>query len=394
MSRRHAAPLLALLLAAAARPVEAQQEKMPARWRLLPVVDPLVGGQFDLGLAVGAAYVRIAQPTRPWLTDGAASVILRYGTNGSRSLSLVMDAPGLRRGWRLLGLVRTERLLRTPYFGSRNEDRRSDSLVSLYGDIYYRYALLRSTLYAAVQHRVAGPVWLHVAAQARHYRTSEIRQRSLYGDDVAGSLIADTVRHNGLEARLGAMVDTRDDWIVPTRGLFLETVASSGWLIHDPGSRANYQRFMIGGREYVPLGEKTVLAMRQRLALSRDTLPFYLAWEQLTSWLPDDGVVGSRFVRLHRAGTRLASDDAIWSIDLRRRLVDIDVAPVPTRVWGIAFADLGLLWEPHTRPGAQQGQWTVGAGFRLQPTRASLIGIDLGMTDIGFNLSAVSYFAF
>lgn len=394
-AREYRPLLLALLLLAPATRASAQlPEAPPARWHLLPVVDPLVGGQFDLGLGAGATWARVARE-RPWLVDGAITALGRYGINGSRSLSLVMDAPGVLPDWRLLGLVRTERLLRTPYFGPHDEDRRVDSLVHQYGDLYYRYALLRSTLFLTAQRRVHGPFWLHAALQARHYRTAALRQTTLYGTDVAAARIADTVRHNGFEGRLGAVVDSRDDWIIPTRGLYLEAVGGAGWLVHDPSGKSGYQRWMLGGREYLPLVPgRTILALRQRLAIARDTLPFYLAWEQLTSWLPDDGVVGSRFVRLHRAGTRLASNDAIVSADLRRQMLNIGPDPQPIRLWGIVFADLGLLWEPHTRPGSQQGQWTVGTGFRLQPTRSALVGIDVGMTDIGFNVSALSYFSF
>ena len=55
----------------------------------------------------------------------------------------------------------------------------------------------------------------------------------------------------------------------------------------DVGAAASrYRRWMLGGREYLPAGNgRTVIALRQRISMSADTLPFYLAWEQLTSWL-------------------------------------------------------------------------------------------------------------
>ncbi len=375
--------------------VSAAVAQVPAEhWHRIPLVDPLVGGQFDVGLGLGVTVARPARG-RPWLADGAFTVLGQYGIDGSRTLTAIADAPGLRAGWRLLGMARTERLLRTPYFGAHDEARRNDSLVNAFGDRYYRYALLRSTLFLTAQRRLAGPLWLHLAAQARHYRTSAIRQRSLFGDDVAAGRTADTLRHNGIETRLGVFHDTRDDWIVPTSGHYVEVVGAAGWLVHDAAGTSSYQRMMIGGREYYAFSDsQTVLALRQRISLARDTLPFYLAWEQLTTWTPDDGVVGSHFVRLHRAGVRLASNDAILSFDVRRQVAMIGTDPAPVRLWVLLLGDVGLLWEPHTRPTAQQGQWTLGAGFRLQPNRAALVGIDFGMTDIGFNLSAVSRFAF
>ncbi|HEY2806625.1 MAG TPA: hypothetical protein VGI92_12280 [Gemmatimonadales bacterium] len=332
---------------------------------------------------------------RPWLTDANASVAGAYGIDGSRSLSAWLDAPGLRRDWRFLALVRSERLLRTPYFGPHDEDRRTDSLAKQYGDIYYRYALLRSTLFATLQHRVTGPIWLHFAAQARHYRTSALRQTTLYGSDITAGRIADTLRHNGVELRLGALLDTRDDWIQPSHGLYLEAIGAQGWLLHDPGGKTQYQRWLVSGREYIQLPSgTTIIALRQRVAMAWDTLPFSLAWEQLTSWLPEDGVVGTRFIRLHRAGTRLASNEAIGSVDVRHQLLVVGDDPRPIRLWGLLFADAGLLWEPSTHPWSQKALWTIGAGFRLQPNRITLAGLDIGITDIGFNLSAVSYFAF
>ena len=63
----------------------------------------------------------------------------------------------------------------------------------------------------------------------------------------------------------------------------------------------------------------------------------------------------------------------------------------PASLWGIGFADLGALWE---KGGGKRSIWTAGAGVRLQTGRVGVVGFDFGVTDLGVNVSVVSFFAF
>src|SRR5437773_10410518 len=109
-------------------------------------------------------------------------------------------------------------MVRTPYIGADNKELVEDSLKENYSILYYRYALLRSTAFASAQRHVAGPFWIHMAFQARHYRTSAIaEQPTLFAADVAAGRGDDTTRYTGLEGRLGCGSHTRDGWGAPKR---------------------------------------------------------------------------------------------------------------------------------------------------------------------------------
>ncbi len=368
------------------------------RWHLSPAGDLLIGGQQELGLGLG---VNLSRPLLPGPSPVRASLdfMLRYGINGSRDATLGFAAPTLIPGWRFLGLARAERMYRTPYFGPDNQEQVQDSLQSLYGSLYYRYALLRSTLLVTVQRQMFGPVWLHLAVQGRHYRTSPIKEQpTLFANDVALGLVDDTTRYGGLEARLGLLVDTRDDWSAPRHGILAEALVSWGDLRNQTRTSSfYYRRYLFGVREFMTLDarDRTVLALRQRVVLASDTLPYFLAYEQLTTGEPDDGIVGPRTLRLHGGGNQLASNQAFVSMDLRRELVVLRAdATNPVGLWGLVLADFGSLFEPHESFHTRRREWTIGVGARAQVTKGMLAGFDVGWTDTGPDVSVVTYFAY
>jgi hypothetical protein len=361
---------------------------------------PDAGGRWGIGLGIGLEYAKAPGRGPSWMT-AALRAIGRYGfTTGSTEGTVVFEAPALVPGWRFLALARIERMQRTPFFGLANESPLEDSLQSRYGNLYYRYSLLRSTGLATIQRRIAGPLWLHLAGQLRDYQAMQLTQRpSLFEAAVAGA-VPDVVRRSSAEARLGLLLDTRDDWAATTRGVFLEAIAVSGRL-HAPAGQSglSYRRYLLGAREFLAAGDsgRTVLALRQRLTLASDSLPFFLAWEQTTSWLPYDGIVGARTVRLHGGGRELSSNHAMLTVELRRKLLVPTDDPAHLRhgaLWGYLFSDAALLWDPDESPSFDRHEWTVGAGFRLQLSKGSLTGVDVGWTDTGPNIAVLSMFAF
>ena len=382
------------LAAQAVRPVRAPRDT--TRWRFTRGILPDLGGQ--MGLGVNLRFGLLAPDgAGPSAITGAVGADLHAGTTGSRSAALVLLAPALHRDWHLLALVRAERLMRTPYFGPHNEGRADDSLQDQNGPLYYRYALLRTTGFITIQRRVAGPVWLYLGGQARYYRATAHRPSpTLYGLDFGAA--SDSTRWLGLEGRAGMLVDTRDDWVAPRRGLLLEAIVSAGRLTrHDNDSTTPYRRWLVGAREFLTLDDsaRTVLALRQRLSMAGDTLPYFLAYEQLTSWAPEDGVASPQLMRLHGIGNQLASNTVTVSVELRRKLLDSTEEPKQAKgLWGLVFGDGSVLWEPHTSASLRRSAWTIGAGLRLQTGRHSLLGLDLGWADTGPSATVTSSFGF
>ncbi|HZM27102.1 MAG TPA: hypothetical protein VFB89_07085 [Gemmatimonadales bacterium] len=368
------------------------------RWRRSPAVEIVVGGQQEMGLGLGLVY---GPPVRPGPAPlrAEAKVLGRYGVTGSYDLRLQFLAPDLVAGWRFFLLAGAERMVRTPYFGPDNKEIVEDSLKERYSILYYRYALLRSTAFVAAQRHVAGPFWLHMAFQARHYRTNAIvEQPTLFAADVAAGRVDDTTRYTGFEGRLGFVTDSRDDWVAPKRGAYVEALVALGRLRDDTrGTARAYHRYLVGLREFMLLGGRgrTVLALRQRLVLPSNNLPYFLAYEHLTTGLPDDGVVGPRSIRLHGGGNQIASAQAFLSVDVRREAVVWRADPMnPVRLWGLLLADVGVLGEPDQSFSELRREWTIGLGGRAQLARRTLVGVDVGWTDTGPGVSVVSYFAY
>lgn len=383
---------------AIATAASAQQRTGPERWRFGRITTPVAGGQWGVGVQAGVGYEKDVHPG-PSAVTGALRMTGTYGiTTGSTEASIVFEAPALWRDWKVLGLLRSERMQRTPFFGLANETPRVDSLQDAFGTRYYRYSLLRTGISGALHRRIAGPLWMHAGGQVRHYRASPLKQRpSLFETATAGPL-PDTVRRDGAELRGGLIVDTRDDWHATTKGLLLETIVASGRLSAPTGETGmSYRRYVFGATEFMRLGAsgRTVLALRQRVSVASDSLPFFLAYEQPTTWLPNDGIVGARAVRLHGGGTQLSSSHGMATIEVRRKLVIPSDNPLRAAgLWGMLFVDGALLWEPRVKPTFERNEWTVGAGFRLQFSQGHILGVDAGVTDAGLGLSISSAFGF
>lgn len=396
--------LIALLIAAPAlaqQPpagfVTPEEDPVDTSWRLGRIVSLGVGGQYGFGGGLGLKYGRgpIAGP----VARGARlSLMGHHGITGSRDGALTFEAPGVSRDWRLYATLRSERMLRTPYFGFTNGEQQEDSLTAAYGKRFYRYALLRTSAFGTVQRRLGGPLWLHAAAQARRYRTAPLNQPvTLYAREMSGAGLPDTQVFNGTEFRGGLIWDTRNDWVTPTRGIMLEGIVARGSVSGAAGTPdLRYLRYLWAAREFIPLRRdgRTVLALRQRVGLSSDTLPFFLAYEQLSSWAPDDGIMGRRSIRLHGRGDQLASNSAFLSVDVRHVLIPPDWQERPRRLWVLGLVDIGVLWEPREAATLHRHEWTVGTGFRLQIGRSFLVGMDAGVTNTGPHASAGSGFAF
>jgi outer membrane protein assembly factor BamA len=391
--------LLAAAVLAGARPARAQADSVVPRWHFKRLTAPVTGGQWGLGLSAGEEYARDIVRPGPSAVSAAVRLTGTYGiTTGSTELSLVYEAPMRWRDWRVLGLARSERMQRTPFFGLRNETTQLDSLHEVYGDLYYRYSLLRTGFTGVIERRLAGALWLHVGGQVRHYRASPLKQDPTLFEIATTGPQADTVRRDGLELRAGLVLDSRDDWYATTKGLLLEALAAPGRLHAPPGeSGLSYRRYLLGAAEFLRLTSegRTVLALRQRVSVARDSLPFFLAYEQPTSWMPMDGTVGSHTVRLHGGGTQLSTNHAMATIELRRKLVVPSDNPARLAgLWGQVFVDGAMLWEPGMKASLDRNEWTIGAGLRLQFAQDDIAGIDVGYTDAGFHISVLKNFGF
>ena len=358
----------------------AQVRRAPAPssdyWSFYLLPYPMYNSLEGLELFLSGGW-RKAAPPGPIPVGISIEPTAQIATSGTRGVQLVFDQQGRWPGWRLLLSVGSVRAQRTPYFGVGNGSLYEGSLESAYGLPYYTYSLLRTTALATVRRRVAGPLHVQAGAQWRHYRARPLEgRRSRLADDLAAGVHADTGSADGLEARAGLLFDTRDEEASPSRGVFIEALASRG--LRGAGD-FSYTRFGLSLREFIPLGWYTSLAFRQSVEISDGTLPYYVSFERLTSWRPEDGFGGVTTLRTNLPGRWAGPNKALVSIDLRYKKWDFLPTPTtPVRLWLIAFADAGRVWGDGERFAARHLHTGYGVGARLQVGRGGIFGFDLG----------------
>jgi outer membrane protein assembly factor BamA len=365
----------------------AQQRPAPADvWFFRPLFYPSYDGG-DEGLAghLSIAF-RKGGNRRPPANSKSISLDTRLATSGTRGATLTFDAPGYWPDWRLLWQVGSERLQRAPFYGAGNSSTLSDSFPTR----YYRYSLLRTTLLAAAQRRIAGPLRLHAAAQWRHYHARPLEDSTAFAKYLGPATATDTMPQSIVEARVGLLFDTRDFEGSPSRGVLVEA------MVDRAVSGATYTRRLLSAREFIPLGEyqQTVLAFRQTAELADRTLPIPVAYERLTTWYPDDGFGGATSLRLFAPGRFVAPNRAVASADWRYKWLDAPFPTSPIRVWLLAFADAGRLWNVGETPTLSSLHWDGGIGARIQFGKGTLFGLDLGRTSERFGFALGTTFAF
>ena len=361
-------------------------------WSPYPAILPLLGGQDDIGIALGLGYRRPPHSSAPPIAADF-QVVSEFGTSGSVDFRIEFKAPGLSRNWRTFGTARYQLMPRAPYLGVDNDSVKGESYQPT--DDFYQYRLERWTFWGGVERRIGPSLWLSAGLHSRIYDTSPRSDsgRTLYGIDVVNGVIPRTTHDATAELRLAIIHDSRDAEVAPTQGLHVIWLVAQGTREDGPA----YRRVLADAQEFIPITRqrRTLLALRQSLTASQQPLPWYIAWEQVVRGIPQqDGVVGTKSIRLHGGYDYLATNRAFASFDLRHILVN-EASPywAPFRIWVAAFGDVGEIWDPASSKAKRQ-LWDAGTGIRFQLNKAVLYGMDLGYTDRGWAVSFTDYFAF
>jgi len=355
----------------------------------LPTFNTIEG----LGVSLVGGWTFPSKPGR--IPSGfAITPIAHLSWSGTKGIGVRVDAPGYVPGWRFFGLGMAERWNRMPYFGLGNGSVYNDSLFDRYGDEYYAYSLSRLTGMAAIQRDLPGPFRLHLGAQWHRYGARPLAEdTTLLGNEVAAGLPRDTGTTSALEVRAGLLLDTRDEEMSPSRGLFLEAMAARA--LPQAGD-LDYRRYLLSAREFFSLSWTTVLALRQSVEISEGPLPHYVAQERLTTWLPEDGFGSPTTLRVNLLGRWVAANKALGSVELRYKKWDYPLSETtPVRLWLMLFADAGRLWGDGERFQWRHWHTGYGAGARLQFSRGAIFGLDAGWSpDAGINFATAFSFGF
>ncbi len=329
-------------------------------------------------------------PRGPIPTGVSITPSVSLATSGSTVFSLTYDNSSRIPGWRLLAIASYEHLNRAPYFGLGNATVVNDSLETANGGEahYYRYGLERTTAMVGVQRKIVGPVRLYAGARWRRYGVTPLGGApTALGADVAAGITGDTGAYIGVEVRGALILDTRDEEASASRGFLLQ-----GMVAHalKPAGDLDYTRWGVEAREYVPLNswQTVVLTLRQSMEVAHGVVPFPVTYERLTTWRPEDGFGGITTLRQNLPGRWLGPNEVLGSVDLRYKYWDAALGLTPIRLWLVAHADVGRVWEEH-----QKFRWAdmhsgYGGGAIAQIGRASFFGIEIGYSpDAHFQFS-------
>jgi hypothetical protein len=361
---------LGLLVAPAAAQHRSSGPRPAPVWRpavlLYPTYSSLagVGVVASVGLHESATYGRLP-------TLAAVDVGGRFTQSGTFSIGVAGDIPGEWRGWRLVGIASLERHREFPYYGQGADPR----LPSVPEDstAYYRYELDRGTLYGGVRRELSRNLWVLLATQLRHYQVRAGDGPSRLGDEIAIGLPRDTGVATGWDARLGLVWDSRDFEPAPTRGVVAEVLVNRS--LHHPWGRP-YSRGVARALEFVRIGERNVLGLRQRLALGSSDMPIAVMAERLTSARPEDGFGGAATLRASQPGRLLGPNHFVASAELRSIAAAAADTVRPRRLWLVPFVDLAQVWGPGVSGTSSEGiKFGGGLELLLQYSRGGLVGL-------------------
>ncbi len=365
-------PVLLLSMVSAAPGVKAE-EPAAKQQGMDALALPLVSFNSDQGFtygAVGNVYLHGAGQV-PY--QHALGVQVLFSSRGMHSHYVRYDGP------RLLGPLRVEARLdyfresRSPFYGAGN--RSAPDFGGDEGDQHYNYTRGSPGASVRLRGRPLGeghPLQAYVGYAWRHTRVSPYRASMLAQQSPVGIEGGTTS-----QLLLGALWDTRDNELEPTKGGVEElSVRASGY---STGSRYQYAGLTVSERRFFRLSSRVVLAQRLTLDMLFGEVPFF-EWCTTGGTSTPEGVGGMGSVRgLGR--NRFAGNIKVFSnSEVRVRAMELKAFGQPLRLGAAAFFDLGRVWHPGVTDGAWH-EWHpgVGAGLRVA-RRAAVVRMDYALS--------------
>jgi len=391
--------LLGLLCAGgllAARPLAAQEEPNP--WRISDF--PYLMGDPTSGLLIigHIQYAREADYDSRVPYDGYLGLEAAWGTRSSRFAILKYRAPSLLSGWRFAGDLGAVREGKFGYYGQGPGGEGGFDLDS--PTDFFRVHRTRYYVRGEVTRRLSKQLSAAVAAGAVHYRYAPLSDGDAFRTDFFDSPLTGT----DVTGRVSLVFDTRNNELVPTKGLLLEAglyagsgkfeqrnLASGGGGPVSSFSGSGYTGGYTHLRAYFSPRSGTILAGRVALRGLSGNAPLDARY-QMPGWERDVTVYGG--ADSHRSFVRgrfVGRGVLLSSLEVRHTLIDIgDYGAITI----LAFLDAGRVFEG--APSVTLSKWTVGGGGGLgvKVIRSALLTFNFAGGPDGFTFSMGNGWAF
>jgi outer membrane protein assembly factor BamA len=176
--------------------------------------------------------------------------------------------------------------------------------------------------------------------------------------------------------RLGAVYDSRDMEAVPSSGAWSE------WAIEPAlrafGSDYSYVRITAIDRRYISIHPRLVWAQRVLAEVMTGSPPFYEMSVIGNSYLRHEGVGGVKTLRGQPRLLYVGPHKMVVNLELRWRVLDMDILRQDLTYYLHAFADFGRVWMKDDRLALTQLHFAEGVGVHVQWKKEFVAVVDVG----------------
>jgi len=379
----------------------AAQDVEPYPWRVSDF--PYLMGDPTNGLLIigHIQYSRESDYDARWPYDGFLGLEAGWGTRSSRFITGKIRAPNLLKGWRFAADAGAVREGRFGYYGQGPEGQSpsADTDADL-GSNFFRVHRTRYFGRVEVTRPLKGRLSAAAAGGIAYFRYAAFADGDAFRTDFFDAPLTGT----DATGRLSLILDTRNNEIVPTKGLLLEAgvfagsgkfesrnVPSGGGAPVASFSGSGYTGLYAHLRGFVSPLRSTVLGGRLAIRSLGANAPLDARY-QMPGWERDVTVFGGADSHRSFVRGRFVGRGVLFSsLEVRHTLIDVgDYGAVAV----VAFLDAGRAFEGAAR--LTTSGWKVGGGggLALKVIRAALLTINFATGPDGFTFSMGNGWAF
>jgi len=311
---------------------------------------------------------------RPELQAAGAYLDASASTQGSYFVVADAQAPAFWDGWRLGATFTAARQNRLGFYGMGNNSQYVADSVTAAAPYFYRVSRSDLSAVATVQRRIVGPLRLFAGLGFERTDFRSLPGQSVFRENVAANVVDSTsIPFDDPTARVGLVLDTRDNELVPHSGVMLEGLFASG---------SGYTRTTGSARVYVHPVEHLVLAARLAGEEMGGDPPLAAQLSMGTSERSYIVLGGYRSLRGYYDARFVGPGKLLGGLEARYALL---WSPSILEVMLVAFYDAGRVFAPREafRVTTQGLHSSAGGEIAIRFLRNALLVMGVGKGDEG-----------